>query len=169
MIYVKLETLGSLDVDFIIRSDAYIKHIKEDYTKTNNQIFELDIIKSVIQNANKQSGIENIYKLTIDTKSCYASTNCVSKKYILINLPLDIKINDGLFLYQHNTMFNQMDGITTLNRTFVFQPDGQMYSHKSGETDNIQKVLSEINHKVKSEFKYLYYLFHKGEIEFEIN
>ena len=169
MTYVKLETLGSLDVDFIIRSDAYIEHIKEDYTKTNNQIFELDIIKSVIQNANKQSGIENIYKLTIDTKSCYASTNCVSKKYILINLPLDIKINDGLFLYQHNTMFNQMDGITTLNRTFVFQPDGQMYSHKSGETDNIQKVLSEINHKVKSEFKYLYYLFHEGKIEFTMN
>ena len=66
-------------------------------------------------------------------------------------------------------MFNQMDGITTLNRTFVFQPDGQMYSHKSGETDNIQKVLSEINHKVKSEFKYLYYLFHEGKIEFTMN
>ena len=145
MIYVKLETLGSLDVDFIIRSDAYIEHIKEDYTKTNNQIFELDIIKSVIQNANKQSGIENIYKLTIDTKSCYASTNCVSKKYILINLPLDIKINDGLFLYQHNTMFNQMDGITTLNRTFVFKPNGQIYIHQSGETDNIQEVLSAMN------------------------
>ena len=31
MIYAKLETLGSLDVDFIIRSDAYIEHIKEDY------------------------------------------------------------------------------------------------------------------------------------------
>ena len=82
---------------------------------------------------------------------------------------LDKLLNDGLFLYKHNTMFNQMDGTTTLNRTFVFQPDGQMYSHKSGETDNIQKVLSEINHKVKSEFKYLYYLFHKGEIEFEMN
>ena len=105
MIYVKLETLGSLGVDFIIRSDAYIEHIKEDYIKTNNKIFELDVIKSAIQNANKQSGIENIYKLTIDTKSCYAST----KIYILINLPLDIKINDGLFLYKHNTMFNQME------------------------------------------------------------
>ena len=169
MIYVKLETLGSLGVDFIIRPDAYIEHIKEDYIKTNNKIFELDVIKSAIQNANKQSGIENIYKLTIDTKSCCASTDYVSKEYILINLPLDIKINDGLFLYQHNTMFNQMDGPTTLNRTFVFQPDGQMYIHQSGETDNIQEVLSEINNKVKSEFKYLYYLFHEGKIEFTMN
>ena len=59
MIHAKLETLGSLGIDFITRSDAYIEHIKEDYTKTNNQIFELDIIKSVIQNANKQSGIYN--------------------------------------------------------------------------------------------------------------
>lgn len=168
MIYVKLETLGSLSVDFIIRSDAYIEHIKKDYIKTNNKIFELDVIKSAIQNANKQSGIENIYKLTID-KSCYASTNCVSKEYILINLPLDTKINDGLFLYKHNTMFNQMDGTTTLNRTFVFKPNGQIYIHQSGETDNIQEVLSEINHKIKSEFKYLYYLFHEGKIEFTMN
>ena len=58
MIYVKLETLGTLGTDFIIRSDAYVEHIKEDYTKTNNQIFELDVIKSAIQNANKQSGIK---------------------------------------------------------------------------------------------------------------
>ena len=169
MLFAKLETLGSLGVDFIIKSDAYIEHIKEDYIKTNNKIFELDVITSAIQNANKQSGIENIYKLTIDTKSCYASKNCVSKEYILINLPLDTKINDGLFLYKHNTMFNQMDGTTTLNRTFVFKPNGQIYIHQSGETDNIQEVLSEINRKVKSEFKYLYYLFHEGKIEFAMN
>ena len=122
-----------------------------------------------IQNANKQSGIKNIYELTIDTKSCYASRKCVSKKYILINLPLDIKINDGLFLYQHNTMFNQMDGITTLNRTFVFKPDGRVYNHQDGQINHVKAALDEINHKVKSEFKYLYYLFHKGEIEFEMN
>lgn len=145
MIYAKLKTLGSLGVDFIIRSDAYIEHIKEDYIKTNNKIFELDVIKQAIQNANKQSGIENIYKLTIDTKSCYASRNCVSKEYILINLPIDTKINDGLFLYKNNTMFNQMDGTTTLNRTFVFKPNGQIYIHQSGETDNIQEVLGAMN------------------------
>ena len=169
MIYIKLETLATLGEDFITKSSASIKWNKEDYIKTNNKIFELDVIKSAIQNANKQSGIKNIYKLTIDTKSCYASTNCVSKEYILINLPLDIKINDGLFLYRDNIMFNQMDGTTTLNRTFVFKPDGRVYNHQDGETDNIQEVLSAINHKVKSEFKYLYYLFHEGKIEFEMN
>jgi hypothetical protein len=57
----------------------------------------------------------------------------------------------------------------TLNRTFVFKPNGQIYIHQSGETDNIQEVLSAINHKVKNEFKYLYYLFHEGKIGFTIN
>ena len=167
MKHIKLETLATLGKDFITKSSASIEWNKEDNTKSNSEIFELDIIKSIIQNANKQNGIDNIYKLTITAKK-----NCTdygSMEFILINLPLDIKFDDGLFLYRDNIMFNQMDGVTTLNRTFVFQPDGQMYSHKSRETDNIQKVLSEINHKVKSEFKYLYYLFHKGEIEFEMN
>ena len=58
---------------------------------------------------------------------------------------LDKLLNDGLFLYKHNTMFNQMDGTTTLNKTFVFKPNGQIYIHQSGETNNIQEVLSAMN------------------------
>ena len=82
---------------------------------------------------------------------------------------LDKLLNDGLSLYKHNTMFNQMDGTTTLNRTFVFKPDGRVYNHQDGQINHVKAALDEINHKVKSEFKYLYYLFHKGEIEFEMN
>ena len=167
MKHIKLETLATLGKDFITKSSASIEWNKEDNTKSNSEIFELDIIKSIIQNANKQNGIDNIYKLTITAKK-----NCTdygSMEFILINLPLDIKIDDGLFLYRDNIMFNQMDGVTTLNRTFVFKPDGRVYNHQDGQIDYVKAALDEINHKVKSEFKYLYYLFHKGEIEFEMN
>lgn len=167
MKHIKLETLATLGKDFITKSSASIEWNKEDNTKSNSEIFELDIIKSIIQNANKQNGIDNIYKLTITAKK-----NCTdygSMEFILINLPLDIKFDDGLFLYRDNIMFNQMDGVTTLNRTFVFKPDGRIYNHQDGQIDYVKAALDEINHKVKSEFKYLYYLFHKGEIEFEMN
>ena len=167
MKHIKLETLATLGKDFITKSSASIEWNKEDNTKGNSEIFELDIIKSIIQNANKQNGIDNIYKLTITAKK-----NCTdygSMEFILINLPLDIKFDDGLFLYRDNIMFNQMDGVTTLNRTFVFKPDGRVYNHQDGQIDYVKAALDEINHKVKSEFKYLYYLFHKGEIEFEMN
>ena len=167
MKHIKLETLATLGKDFITKSSASIEWNKEDNTKSNSEIFELDIIKSIIQNANKQNGIDNIYKLTITAKK-----NCTdydSMEFILINLPLDIKFDDGLFLYRDNIMFNQMDGVTTLNRTFVFKPDGRVYNHQDGQIDYVKAALDEINHKVKSEFKYLYYLFHKGEIEFEMN
>ena len=167
MKHIKLETLATLGKDFITKSSASIEWNKEDNTKSNSEIFELDIIKSIIQNANKQNGIDNIYKLTITAKK-----NCTdygSMEFILINLPLDIKFDDGLFLYRDNIMFNQMDGVTTLNRTFVFKPDGRIYNHQDGQIDYVKAALDEINHKVKSEFKYLYYLFHKGEMEFEMN
>ena len=167
MKHIKLETLATLGKDFITKSSASIEWNKEDNTKSNSEIFELDIIKSIIQNANKQNGIDNIYKLTITAKK-----NCTdygSMEFILINLPLDIKFDDGLFLYRDNIMFNQMDGVTTLNRTFIFKPDGRVYNHQDGQIDYVKAALDEINHKVKSEFKYLYYLFHKGEIEFEMN
>lgn len=165
MKHIKLETLATLGKDFITKSSASIEWNKEDNTKSNSEIFELDIIKSIIQNANKQNGIDNIYKLTITAKK-----NCTDyMEFILINLPLDIKIDDGLFLYRDNIMFNQMDGVTTLNRTFVFKPDGRVYNHQDGQIDYVKAALDEINHKVKSEFKYLYYLFHEGEIEFEMN
>ena len=167
MKHIKLETLATLGKDFITKSSASIEWNKEDNTKSNSEIFELDIIKSIIQNANKQNGIDNIYKLTITAKK-----NCTdygSMEFILINLSLDIKFDDGLFLYRNNIMFNQMDGVTTLNRTFVFKPDGRVYNHQDGQIDYVKAALDEINNKVKSEFKYLYYLFHKGEIEFEMN
>ena len=172
MKHIKLETLATLGEDFITKSNASIEWNKEDNTKRNSEIFELDIIKSIIQNANKQNankqnGIDNIYKLTITAKK-----NCTdydSMEFILINLPLDIKIDDGLFLYRDNIMFNQMDGITTLNRTFVFKPDGRVYNRQDGQIDHVKAALGEINRKVKSEFKYLYYLFHEGKIEFTMN
>ena len=165
MQHIKLEPLDKLDDDFI-RVAILQLDCERHCTNNNEDKFKFDVIKTIVNNANDQHEDRYIYKLTIYKEESLQYKPFPPREFILINMPFNIKIDDGLFLYKSNEMFNKIEDKITLNRTYVFTHTGKIYKPVFAEKYNVNDAINRINCVIKSEFKYLYQLFHDGKLEF---